>query len=204
MLALAHVGITLGAATMVSGACCYIKERRNNNTGACPHPASGYSNGKSAFNALASMGDIRFLLIGALLPDIIDKPLGLVFFPQIFHNSRIIGHTLFFLLLLIVATLLFYRKNRQTVFLMLSFGVGMHLVLDFMWKEPHTLLWPAYGFMFYYRNLEGWLAGIFHNLVTEPVVYIGEILGAIILLWFALMLVRTKNIWGFIKHGSLN
>ena len=42
--------------------------------------------------------DYRFLLIGSLLPDLIDKPIGGIFFYQTFQNGRIFAHTLCFTL----------------------------------------------------------------------------------------------------------
>ena len=87
---------------------------------------------------------------------------------------------------------------------MLSFGVFMHLILDSMWNEPRTLLWPAYGFIFTFKDLEGWLIFILHNLLTDKLVYICEIIGGIILLWFALVVIRNKQAREFIIQGQLN
>lgn len=205
-MVLAHAGFTLGAAAIVSGACSYFKDRRGRTDGK-PGPSADRSprvgSHLNIFSPLASLGDIRFLLLGSLLPDIIDKPLGVVFFPQIFHNSRIIAHTLFFLVLLLVAAFLLSKKNKGTVFWMLAAGVGMHLVLDAMWRDPFTLLWPGYGFMFAYRDLEGWLMTIIQDMVTDPTVYVSELAGGVILLWFGIVLLRTHNVRSFIRCGSL-
>ncbi len=201
MLALAHTGITLGAAALVSGAYCFCEDRRRRMAEKDTDDSRTHSECKNMFSPLASLGDIRILLIGSLLPDIIDKPLGIVFFPEIFHNSRIVGHTLFFLLMLVAAALLFFRKNHKNVFIMLSIGVCMHLILDAMWHEPRTLLWPAYGFIFTYKDLTGWLASIIHDMFTDTVVYVCEIIGGAILLWFAVVVIRTKQVREFILRG---
>jgi hypothetical protein len=40
--------------------------------------------------------DPKYLAIGAILPDLIDKPIGSIIFASIISNGRIIGHTLLF------------------------------------------------------------------------------------------------------------
>ncbi len=84
--------------------------------------------------------DYRLIIIGSLLPDIIDKPVGMIILPL--HNGRVFGHTLLFILILLLIGLK-YRK-----FLFLSFASFLHLIEDEMWKEPKTLFWPLLGFEF--------------------------------------------------------
>ncbi|MBA7692845.1 hypothetical protein ES703_101414 [subsurface metagenome] len=79
MLIFGHVGITLGAAVFLNGAL----------TKSYSLCAGGRASG------LASLGnriDIRLLLLGSLLPDIIDKPIGQFFFRDTFSNGRIFCH----------------------------------------------------------------------------------------------------------------
>lgn len=73
MLLFGHLGITLGA---------FIGLRR-------------------LIPRLKSVIDLKYLAIGALLPDLIDKPIGKVIFASTFANGRIIGHTLLFSCLLV-------------------------------------------------------------------------------------------------------
>ena len=54
----------------------------------------------------------RYLAIGAILPDLIDKPIGEVIFASTFGNGRIVGHTLLFSLLLFLAGLYLYDKEE--------------------------------------------------------------------------------------------
>ena len=46
--------------------------------------------------------DYRAVLVGSILPDIIDKPIGAYLFRSTFHNSRIFAHTLLFSVLLML------------------------------------------------------------------------------------------------------
>jgi len=83
---------------------------------------------------------MTFLALGSMLPDIIDKPLGLLAFGTA-EQGRTFGHTLLFLIVL--ATLAVYLKNLRLA--SVSFGVLAHLVLDSMWKSPAILFWPLLG-----------------------------------------------------------
>ncbi len=50
--------------------------------------------------------DVRFLALGALLPDLIDKPLGTILLPDAFNSSsQVIGHTLLFSIVLMSVVL---------------------------------------------------------------------------------------------------
>lgn len=86
------------------------------------------------------MGRSGFLALGSMLPDIIDKPLGLLAFGTA-EQGRTFGHTHLFLMVL--ATLAAYLKNVRMA--SVSVGVLAHLVLDSMWKSPVILFWPLLG-----------------------------------------------------------
>jgi membrane-bound metal-dependent hydrolase YbcI (DUF457 family) len=92
--------------------------------------------------------DPRYLAIGALLPDLIDKPLGRVIFASTFENGRIIGHTLLLSFVLFLIGLYLYNKKRDIKVLSLASGSFFHLVEDQMWAKPATLFWPFLGLSF--------------------------------------------------------
>ena len=94
--------------------------------------------------------DFRFLLLGAVLPDIIDKVLGHVVLAGTLDNGRLIGHTLLFAVILMMIGLAL-TADRITV---MGSACGAHLVLDMMWYYPATLLWPAYGWSFPVEDFE--------------------------------------------------
>jgi len=85
----------------------------------------------------ASMG---FIALGSMLPDIIDKPLGILVFGGA-NMGRTIAHTLLFLLLF--AAISFYTRDIRII--SLCWGVFVHLILDSMWASPIILLWPLLG-----------------------------------------------------------
>lgn len=84
--------------------------------------------------------NLLFLGLGSMLPDIIDKPLGLLLYGTP-NMGRIYCHTLLFLL--IMAALTAYSRDLRLI--SLTGGVLVHLVLDFMWNSPVILFWPLLG-----------------------------------------------------------
>jgi len=155
----------------------------------------------SWFTRLGSRRDIRLLLLGSLLPDIVDKPVGQVWFRETLANGRIFCHTMLFLVIMALAGLLRYRRNGGTGLLVVSFGVLTHLVLDQMWLWPPTLLWPLYGFAFPKVYIPGWLDRMWDALLSNPAIYVPEIIGGAVLVLFLWVLVRSGKLVRFIKSG---
>jgi len=178
MYLLAHSGITLGAAYAV----------------------------EKSVRSPALKVDYRFVLLGALLPDMIDKPLGHLIFPQVLAGGRTFAHTLLFLLLVTLAGIIIYRIKAQQWGLCLAFGVLMHCILDSMWLDPVTLFWPLLSLSFpkraemdFFAVLNMWL----RNLLTSAPVFIPEIAGGVILIFFAVRAVMQKKVCAFIRDGTL-
>ena len=188
MLVLGHAGITLGAATLLAGA---VQSRHSTQTEKV-----------SWFAYLGSYIDIRLLLVGSLLPDIIDKPVGQFFFKETFNNGRTFSHTLLFLIIITTLGCYLYKHHRQIWLLTLAFGTLIHLVLDGMWYSPRTLFWPFLGLTFDKIDLTNWLSNIFQALMSNYAVYVPEAAGLAVLLWFGLALVVRKKIGIFIKYGK--
>lgn len=80
---------------------------------------------------------------GAILPDLIDKPLGL--FILEWGRGRLYGHTLVFVVALVVLASLLRAPRSTGLMRGIAFGASMHLVLDRMWEMPQTFLWPLLG-----------------------------------------------------------
>ncbi len=202
MLVLAHAGITLGTAALLNEAVSKSRHRASpSKVLLAPNPTSKH--GASWFISLGNHIDIRLLLLGSLLPDIIDKPIGQFFFLDIFSSGRIFCHTLLFLLVISLVGLYLYKRKQKTWLLPLSFGIFMHLILDQMWLNPQTLLWPLYGFAFPKANLSHWLGDTFVTLLTEPSIYIPEIIGALVLGIFFWQLIRLRALNNFIMKGTI-
>jgi hypothetical protein len=135
-----------------------------------------------------SRTDRRAFLVGALLPDLIDKPL--YYIPAwvtgkdgaaagILSGTHLFAHTGLFLLVLTMAALV----TRSGPLRALAIGVATHLVLDLVGLSMNlgTLLWPLLGWHFPtypFRSLGQHLGTLF-----SPITFIGETVGAAILGW---------------------
>src|SRR2546428_6307772 len=119
--------------------------------------------------------DYRLVLFGAVLPDLIDKPLAYV----TGLDSRIWAHT--FLFLFAILALSFVPALRA--FRLVGFGVATHLLLDMIWIQPAVVLYPAYGWAFPAApsQVDRW----FDTLLHDPYVQFGEIVGFVRLIAFA-------------------
>lgn len=206
MLLFGHVGITLGAAGVIAGVVT------NRSPGETPASAkntgtdnaiAGKTAGHPAFwlTTLGGYLDIRFLLIGSLLPDIIDKPVGQYLFQETFSNGRIFCHTLIFLILIAASGWYLYRRYHRTGLLALASGTLAHLILDRMWESPKTLLWPLFGLTFERVDLTYWMSRLLQALLLDPVTYIPELVGIAVVAWFVWLLWRRQRIYAFLRHG---
>jgi membrane-bound metal-dependent hydrolase YbcI (DUF457 family) len=208
MLILAHTGITLGAAVLF-----YERaEAKHHRSVGKQKPTrilrfcwmSSFANRISmSLTYLAKSIDIRLLFFGAMLPDIIDKPLGQLVFQDSISNGRIFAHTLLFLIIVALAGFYVYSKRQQLWLLVIAFGVLTHLILDAMWQTPETMLWPLYGLAFPREELGGWALETLLDLIKNPAVYIPELIGVVILVWFVWFLLRRKKLLTFIKCGQI-
>lgn len=211
MLVFGHAGITLGVAIVAIGAFSKFSHsgRKSTATAVQINPpdikladSEFYQKRRTYWLAsVISLIDIRILLIGSLLPDIIDKPVGVYLFPHVFSSGRIFSHTIIFSLLLTLAAIFLFRSSSKTWLMAISIGAWMHLILDEMWLAPRTLFWPAFGLTFDTAYLENWLYTIFYRMINEPRVYIPELIGLAISLWFVAILINKRKMLTFLRHG---
>jgi len=140
----------------------------------------------------------RWILLGTLLPDLVDKPLyyGLSWMTGLrgeemglISGTRTFGHTGLFLLTL--ASIAAWRRSR--VLAALALGCATHLLLDNVsdaWMPAlregeastlYALLFPALGWRFptvpYRTALAHFSAGI------KPGIWIPELLGITVVVW---------------------
>lgn len=212
MLILGHAGITLGAAALLNMAFSrsdphvakqYDIEDPTDNSVAVHTRSLVFLSKASRLVSLAKQIDVRLLLFGSLLPDIVDKPVGLYLFRDTFSSGRIFCHTLLFLLLITIAGVYLYRRHAKVWLLVLTFGTLTHLVMDQMWLVPRTLLCPVYGFRFPPEDISEWGGNMLHALLTYPGIYVPELIGAVILAWFIWMLVRDGKVYAFLRNGTV-
>ncbi len=133
--------------------------------------------------------DHRVLVGGALLPDLIDAPLG---------GARA-AHTLMASVLLLVAIMLATRGRRpaRRRWLALPIGTFIHLLLDGVWTDASTFWWPFLG-----GRLDAPLPSLHH---APAVVALEELAGAAALIWFChrFRLGERANRAAFLRTGRL-
>lgn len=178
MLVLGHAGITLAVAKNLENAFSRVGLKQTR----------GYV-------------DYRLVVVGSLLPDLIDKPIGRLILAGVFQNGRLYAHTLFFLAMLSLFGILYWSRFGRMSLLILALGSAVHDVLDMMWLYPETLYWPLYGWRFPLRG-EDWFHGIFGKLLSDPAVYLLEITGGIIVGYFAATLICQKEVRSFLLTGQ--
>lgn len=118
---------------------------------------------------------MSWLLLGAMLPDLVDKPLGHALLG--WDNGRLWGHTLAFVLAF-GALAWVLASSRLAV---LTLGSGLHQGLDQLpWSDVSTWLWPlAGGFP---RGVSSGVPDWIHALLRDPIVWTTEALGLVCLL----------------------
>ena len=116
-------------------------ESCGDSSGGAPAPAPRANKPRSN---RPSLFDYRLVALGALLPDIIDKPLAWFILGDRVEDNHLFAHTMLFGLVLGLPGLyLAWRGNPLLI--SLACGVIMHLFCDPVLREPRTLAWPLYG-----------------------------------------------------------
>ncbi len=208
MLAFAHAGIAAGAAVLfeiVSAKKKWLYQK----PGLLSEKEEKRGTDSPIRNSVSIDGrfriDYRAVILGSLLPDIIDKPIWLLTEGTLFVSGRSYGHSLLFSLLLFIAGLILLRR-RKAGLLTLSLAGFSHLLLDEMWRVPVTLWWPLLG-AFRDDSPDGWLPGMFQPLLARPLNYlpeiIEEILGLVVVLYLMYRLMGRKGIKRFITTGNI-
>jgi len=130
--------------------------------------------------------DLRYLALGAILSDLIDKPIGRIIWADEFQTGRLYGHTLLFFVGVLTVVMLATSRGtpRRRRWVALAVGVMFHLLLDAMWAIPETLFWPLFGWDFPPSIGDYW-SGFLGRLVDEPIILVQEAFGLtyLIYLW---------------------
>lgn len=211
MFIFGHIGITIGVGMLIEAITNHqhTKER-------IQESESDYSTGqvvKRGTNSrvykpnIIPVGkwlDYRLLVLASMLPDIIDKPMGQVFLKDTFNYGRIYGHTLVFVLITGILGMWVFKKWGKGWLLIMAFGSFMHDMEDQSWRWPQVLLWPLKGWGFPKEDLNVWLSGVYRAIVTEPDVFIPELVGIVILALAAIRVFRNRRFQYALKTGHIN
>ena len=86
---------------------------------------------------------IPLCIVSSLIPDIIDKPLGLLI-PAL-GSGRTIFHTLLVVLIVAIIALVILRKRYMLSGIAVACCIFVHQVLDAMWQLPAIWTYPFSG-----------------------------------------------------------
>lgn len=88
---------------------------------------------------------ILAVALGAILPDLIDKPLGHFLLNETLDNGRIFFHGLFAVGVFMVGSLAVRRTRYAILFAALAVGILSQQLLDAMWLDPVSWYFPFLG-----------------------------------------------------------
>lgn len=121
---------------------------------------------------------------GAILPDLVDKPLGHILLADSVGYGRIYLHTLLFLVAVTLIGIVVFRRYRNVLVLAAAAGIASHQVLDAMWREPTNWLYPFFGPFTHSGEARSFIDLVMSEL-TEPTEWL--LLVAILLVGLALL-----------------
>lgn len=145
--------------------------------------------------------DYRVVAVASLIPDLVDKPIGRIFFKSRFESGRIFGHSLL-LNVALFCVLFFMRGRRKRQFVLVPISSLLHLAEDGMWSTPKVFWWPLFGSTFPKEPVTGGTLGF---LVPSVGVAIQEGIGLLAIVWLlaAHGLLNRDGIRSFLRTGHL-
>ncbi|MCH7511728.1 MAG: metal-dependent hydrolase [Chloroflexi bacterium] len=93
-------------------------------------------------SSIADAVDYRLVALGALLPDLIDKPIVWVLFPNPDAGGHHIGHSLFVGLALLLPGLYLLAWRGKAGLALVGAAHLSHVFSDSVTHVPRSLLWP--------------------------------------------------------------
>ena len=201
MFVVGHVGVTLGAARVAAWGFDFARNR----FGGSERIDKG--DGERLRSRLVDSLDDRAIAFGALLPDILDKPLGLILAGDLVGNStRNVGHTLIFAIALIAAAWMAASALKRAWPIALALASAGHLALDEMWRRAETLFWPLAGWLFPQREdvsvgewTESMLASAPHKLL-DPI----EMVGLAVIVYLVAKALWTRRVKTYLMTGRMS
>jgi hypothetical protein len=198
MLLFGHIGTTLGAAKIIE-----------------------VLSNKSSKAQVKAPIDYRLIMLGAMLPDIIDKPLVLMLADKPVGSARFIAHSLIFIVALLLLGELYGVIFKKTGLLIIACASFAHIIEDLIWRTPKILFWPYYNWVLGYINISKptFGSGYIENrvriittsvskldwgeILSKPSVFIPELIGGIIVLYFLAKLILNRKLIEFIRTGKM-
>jgi inner membrane protein len=198
MLLFGHLGATLGAARVLE-----VLTNSSNK------------------NGIKMPVDYRLVMLGSMLPDLIDKPLVLMISDKPVGSARFIAHSLIFAVLLLFLGELYDLIFKRGWLLLIACASFAHIIEDVIWRTPMVLFWPYYNWTLGYVNeskpvmSSGYIENRVRIITTsvskldwgeilqKPSVFLPEIIGVIVILYFFIRLIKNGRLSYFIRTGRI-
>lgn len=132
--------------------------------------------------------DVRFLLLGAILPDLVDLAVGTLIFASRYSTGELWLHSLLaptiYMAIVLVTT---RRGRRRRAWMALGVGWLFHLLLDGMWASEEVFLWPFFGWDIPSGSAPFWSLA-WERALSDPWRWVKEAVGLSYLVWLWLVL----------------
>ncbi len=186
MLLFGHIGITMAVVYLFTR---YLSSRSK----------------RGLSKSFAQDIDFRIVIVAAMLPDIVDKTVGMIIFKEEISNGRLFTHSIIIVGLISICLFSFaiIQCGHRLKPLFYISPIWIHLLLDRMWEDIHTLFWPVFGIGFPRIDIE--FSDYWTHLLSDPYIYLSEILGALIII---IIIIRYRlfikiRLFGFFRDGKL-
>lgn len=149
--------------------------------------------------------DVRFLLFGAFLPDVVDLPIGTLLFADRFATGELWAHSLVLPSVYMAIVLVATRRGRaRRAWMALGVGWLFHLMLDGMWTNERVFLWPFFGFEIPVGDVPFWSLA-WGRALSDPWRWVMEAAGLayLVWLWLAVGLSRPERRTSLLGTGRL-
>jgi len=149
--------------------------------------------------------DYRLVGLAAMGPDLIDKPLAVLYFYRRFSSAVLFAHTLMAHLLVLAVAL--WKKPHWWPYLLAFNG---HAILDRLWFFPDTWYWPFRGWRFHIWQKAGSeqddiKLAYWYAFTRRPELWVWEVGGLLAAAWFVIhnRLYRKERLWHLLRTGRL-
>ena len=132
--------------------------------------------------------DVRFLLLGAIIADLIDMPIGTIFLADRYSTGELWSHTLIVPTLYMAVVVFSTRRGRaRRAWMALGIGWMIHILLDGMWMDQQVFLWPFFGWEIPPGQAPYWSLA-WERAMSDPWRWLQEAAGLAYLIWLAIHL----------------
>jgi hypothetical protein len=148
---------------------------------------------------------VRFLLAGAVLPDVVDLMLGTVVLAETYSIGELWLHTLLAPTVYTIGVLLLTRRGRRRrAYMALGVGWLLHILLDGLWTDPEVLFWPFFGWELPAGEAPFWPLA-WQRAWGDPWRWVIEFvgLGYLVWLWFAAGLNQRDRRDALVRTGRI-